>query len=55
MTVSVKYYEQKLLAANPRLFVVKGISKLYGVPSLRLGVLMFGDAGLVAEIKRTWR
>lgn len=43
---------QELLAANPHLFVIKSISKSYGVPGLRLGVLASGNTGKIAEIKK---
>lgn len=35
--------EQELLNENPHLFVVKSISKSYGVPGLRLGIIASGD------------
>ncbi len=41
-----------LLGENPHLVVVKSISKSYGVPGLRLGVLASGDNKLIADIKR---
>ncbi|MEA4965624.1 MAG: aminotransferase class I/II-fold pyridoxal phosphate-dependent enzyme [Oscillospiraceae bacterium] len=41
-----------LLAAHPGLLVVKSISKSYGVPGLRLGVLASGDAPLIAAMKQ---
>ena len=41
-----------LLGANPHLVVVKSISKSYGVPGLRLGVLASGDTALIAELKK---
>lgn len=43
--------EQVLLAANPHLFVMKSISKSYGVPGLRLGVLASGNRGKIAAMK----
>lgn len=43
---------QGLLSANPHLFVMKSISKSYGVPGLRLGVLASGDARKIAEMKK---
>ncbi len=39
-----------LLAENPNLVVIKSISKSYGVPGLRLGVLATGNTQLVAEL-----
>ena len=41
-----------LLGANPHLVVVKSISKSYGVPGIRLGVLASGDTDLIAELKK---
>lgn len=41
-----------ILAANPHLCVVKSISKSYGVPGFRLGVLASGDKELIASLKR---
>ena len=44
--------EQSLLDANPHLFVMKSISKSYGVPGLRLGVLASGDQVEIAYLKK---
>ena len=44
--------EQSTLNANPHLFVMKSISKSYGVPGLRLGVLASGDTSRIAQIKK---
>ena len=44
--------DQSLLEANPHLCVVKSISKSYGVPGLRLGVLASGDTKVIAELKK---
>lgn len=41
-----------ILAANPHMMVMKSISKSYGVPGLRLGVLATADAGLISRIKK---
>ena len=41
-----------LLAANPHLYVMKSISKSYGVPGLRLGVLASGDVDTIARMKK---
>ena len=38
-------FDNSILAANPHLAVIKSISKSYGVPGLRLGVLASGDTG----------
>lgn len=39
------------LAAHPSVVVVKSISKSYGVPGLRLGVLASGDEALITRLK----
>lgn len=44
--------EQNLLKENPHLYVMKSISKSYGVPGLRLGVLASGNTALIAELKK---
>ena len=44
--------DQELLNANPHLFVMKSISKSYGVPGLRLGVLASGDTETIAGMKK---
>lgn len=44
--------DQALLSANPQLFVMKSISKSYGVPGLRLGVLASGDEEMIARLKQ---
>lgn len=44
--------EQGILSANPHLFVMKSISKSYGVPGLRLGVLASGDEDTIAKMKK---
>ena len=44
--------DQALLEANPHLYVMKSISKSYGVPGLRLGVLASGDLETIAQLKR---
>ena len=43
---------EEILKANPNLIVVKSISKSYGVPGLRLGVLASSDEELIAEMKK---
>lgn len=48
------FIRQELLDAHKRLYVVKSISKSYGVPGLRLGVLASGDTELIDALKRTW-
>lgn len=41
-----------LLDRNPHLFVMKSISKSYGVPGLRLGVLASGDQTVIDSMKK---
>ncbi len=43
---------QDILNANKHLFVVKSISKSYGVPGLRLGVLASGNQEKIAQMKK---
>jgi len=43
---------QELLNANPHLFVMKSISKSYGVPGLRLGVLASGNTDIISAMKK---
>lgn len=43
---------QEILTANPHLFVMKSISKSYGVPGLRLGVLASGNTNVIAAMKK---
>ena len=44
--------EQSILNENPQLFVVKSISKSYGVPGLRLGIIASGDKEMIASMKK---
>ncbi len=41
-----------LLEASPHLWVMKSISKSYGVPGLRLGVLASGDTDGISRLKK---
>ena len=41
-----------VLESNKHLYVVKSISKSYGVPGLRLGVLASGDTETIARLKK---
>ena len=43
---------QDILNANPHLFVMKSISKSYGIPGLRLGVLASGDLETIERMKK---
>lgn len=45
-------FVQKELDENPHLFVMKSISKSYGVPGLRLGVLASGDVDTIEQLKK---
>ncbi len=44
--------KQEIISNNPHLYVMKSISKSYGVPGLRLGVLASGDIGTIALMKK---
>ncbi len=44
--------DQKIIDSAPNLYVVKSISKSYGVPGLRLGVLASGDLETIKYIKK---
>lgn len=41
-----------ILSAHPQLVVMKSISKSYGVPGLRLGILASGDEALIGWMKK---
>lgn len=43
---------QEILDSNKNLYVMKSISKSYGVPGLRLGVLASGDTETIARMKK---
>ena len=45
-------FSQKIIDRNPHLFVMKSISKSYGVPGLRLGVLASGNVDIIDKMKR---
>ena len=44
--------EQKLIEAHPALIVLKSISKSFGVPGLRLGILAAADKEMIAFMKK---
>jgi histidinol-phosphate/aromatic aminotransferase/cobyric acid decarboxylase-like protein len=44
--------DQRILDAHPSLILIKSLSKSYGIPGLRLGVLACGDRGIVADIRK---
>lgn len=43
---------QEILDAHKSLYIVKSISKSYGVPGIRLGILASGDTELISYVKR---
>ena len=45
-------FDANLLSENPHLYVMKSISKSYGVPGLRLGVLASGNTDVIAMMKK---
>lgn len=44
--------DNRTLANNPHLVIVKSISKSYGVPGLRLGMIACSDADLVNNVRK---
>ena len=44
--------EQKFIETYRRLYVMKSISKSYGVPGLRLGILVSSDTETIAAMKK---
>ena len=45
-------FDNAILSDNPHLVVVKSISKSYGVPGFRLGVLASGNTEMIAKLKK---
>ena len=45
-------FDNSILSENKHLVVVKSISKSYGVPGFRLGVLASGDTNMIAKLKK---
>ena len=45
-------FDMSLLETAPHLYVVKSISKSFGVPGLRLGVLATGNESFIAAMKQ---
>ena len=43
---------QDIVSANKHLFIMKSISKSFGVPGLRLGVLASGNEEIIAKMKK---
>ncbi|MHC1719647.1 MAG: aminotransferase class I/II-fold pyridoxal phosphate-dependent enzyme [Clostridiaceae bacterium] len=52
MDLKYTLIDPEILAGYPNLIVIKSISKSYGVPGLRLGVLACGDNGKLDRIYR---
>ena len=46
------FIDSEILEQYPNLIVIKSISKSYGVPGLRLGVLACGDRRLIAKVRK---
>ena len=46
------FFDQILLDSNPHIYVMKSISKSFGVPGLRLGILASGNTEMIAHIKK---
>lgn len=44
--------EESFLQANPHVIIVKSISKSFGVPGLRLGILCSGNKNLISVMKK---
>lgn len=44
--------DQSIISGNEHLYIVKSISKSYGVPGLRLGIVASGDAELISRMKK---
>ncbi len=49
---NVTVAKQDVLDSNPHIIVIKSISKSYGVPGLRLGILATGNKNLIKELKK---
>lgn len=49
---SNSFLHNEILESYPNLVVIKSISKSYGVPGLRLGILCSADNDLIAKIKK---
>ena len=44
--------EQSFLTSYTHVYLIKSISKSYGVPGLRLGILASGDQSVIADLKK---
>lgn len=47
------FIKNEILEMYPNMAVMKSISKSYGIPGLRLGILCSADVNLIAELKKT--
>jgi histidinol-phosphate/aromatic aminotransferase/cobyric acid decarboxylase-like protein/choline kinase len=43
---------EDIISSNPNLIVVKSISKSFGVPGIRLGILVSNDTAMIADMKK---
>ncbi|MDR3248814.1 MAG: aminotransferase class I/II-fold pyridoxal phosphate-dependent enzyme [Treponema sp.] len=43
---------QKVLDENPNLVLIKSLSKSYGIPGIRLGVLACGDRSIIKDVRK---
>lgn len=50
---TVSLLSESILNVNPHLYVVKSISKSYGIPGLRLGILASGDNEMIGAMKKS--
>lgn len=46
------FLNQELLVQYPNMVIAKSISKSYGVPGLRLGVVACGDEAMISQLKK---
>lgn len=51
-TLEKTFIHEDIFAMYEKLYVIKSISKSYGVPGLRLGVLASQDADMIAKLKK---
>ena len=49
----ITFIDEEILSMYDRLYVVKSISKSYGVPGLRLGVLASSDTELISKLRQS--
>lgn len=49
---SVSMLSEEVLCANPNLYVVKSISKSYGIPGFRIGILASGNSDMIVCLKK---